>query len=808
MFLLFTGVNADAQCLVPQNLSTSNVTSTGARLNWASTAADSFLVRYNEAGSTVYFYKTVKPGTSINTTISGLYPNITYQWQVRTWCNRGISGAYQTTPASFTTLNQSVACVPPNLTTTTAINPNGATFSWSNLITADSFMVRYNVRNTTSYVWVKMPGSQRTLTVTGLLPNTSYDWAVRCICASAPSQAYSATNTFTTLSTTCGTPDAALFTSSQITSSTATVGWRSLTGAISYNVRYAVRSSGNWLAATSTTTSRALSGLQPSTWYEFQVQAVCSDGAGYWSASGIFQTSSSTLSITRGPYLQQANTNSIFIRWRTNNPSDARVRYGTSATNLNLTTSNNTLLTEHIIQLNQLTPNTKYFYSVGTSTTTLQGDTGNYFFTHPAVGSTGPVRIWATGDFGLNTSSQRAVRDSYRNFTGNTHTNVWLWLGDNAYNDGTDAEYQTKVFEQYPFQFKKWVAWPSSGNHDLYSANSALQTGPYYDNFTMPKAGEVGGVPSGTEAYYSFNYANIHFVCLESYSAAFRSSTGAMATWLNSDLTSNTQRWTIVYFHHPPYSKGSHNSDTETELIQMRQNIMPILEAKKVDLVLSGHSHSYERSMLLRGHFGMESTFNASTMAVNSGSGASPSVYTKTAPNYFGTVYAVVGVSGQLGSTSSGYPHNAMFTSSVSNLGSAVIDVQGDQLSFRFLTSAGTIWDQFTIQKSGSPAPFAAQPAHSVNDYPASDIFDIALYPNPILADAAVEFRLSKDARVRLEVLDLNGRIVYDQSSEQELPAGHHRLPLNLSDVDLPKGIYLLRVSSAGSAEARRFLLQ
>ena len=54
-----------------------------------------------------------------------------------------------------------------------------------------------------------------------------------------------------------------------------------------------------------------------------------------------------------------------------------------------------------------------------------------------------------------------------------------------------------------------------------------------------------------------------------------------MATWLTNDLNANTQRWTIVYFHHPPYSKGSHNSDTETELIEMRQNIMPILEAKK-----------------------------------------------------------------------------------------------------------------------------------------------------------------------------------------------------------------------------------
>lgn len=192
------------------------------------------------------------------------------------------------------------------------------------------------------------------------------------------------------------------------------------------------------------------------------------------------------------------------------------MRYGTSSSSLNLSVSNSTQLTEHVIELTGLARDMSNFHPVGTSTTTLQGDTGNYFYTHPAVGSTGAVRIWATGDFGVNTSNQRAVRDSYRNYTGSTHTNVWLWLGDNAYNDGTDSEYQTNVFNQYPYQFKKWVVWPSSGNHDLHTANSALQTGPYYDNFTMPKAGEVGGVASGTEAYYSFNYANIHFVCLES----------------------------------------------------------------------------------------------------------------------------------------------------------------------------------------------------------------------------------------------------------------------------------------------------
>lgn len=794
-----------AVCNVPAGLSTTNITNTGAKLNWATTAADSFLVRYYISGTTNYLYKTVKPGTSVNTTLTGLYPNTLYYWQVRTWCSNGTSGSYQTTPASFTTLNQSVSCVVPNLTVTGMITANTAAISWNTLVTADSFQVRYNVKNTTNYVWLKVPGSAHSMTITGLLPNTQYEWCVRCICASSPSQAYSAAVSFTTLSSSCGTADVYYFSSTSITSNSATVGWRAVSGATSYNIRYAVRYSGNWVTVSSTTVSKALSALASSTWYEFQVQSVCSSGAGTWSSSGIFQTLSGVLAVTRGPYLQLSTTSSIYIRWRTNNASDTKVKYGTSATNLNLAVSNSSSTTEHIIQIVGLAANTKYYYSVGTTTTTLQGDTGNYFITNPAVGSTGPVRIWAFGDFGVASNAQKQVRDAYRNYSGTTHTNVWLWLGDNAYSDGTDNEYQNNVFNMYPYQFKKFVVWPTSGNHDLHTANATNQTGPYFDNFTMPKNGEAGGLASGTEAYYSFNYANIHFISLESYDAAFRATNGAMATWLTNDLNANTQRWTIVYFHHPPYSKGSHNSDNEIELMEMRANIMPILEGKKVDLVMAGHSHSYERSMLLRGHYGVESTFNASTMAVNSGSGIYPSSYLKTAPNYYGTVYLVCGVGGQVGATTTGYPHNAMYTSSVANYGSMVIDVQGDRLDAKFLTSAGTIWDQFTIQKTGTPSPSFRTSAGMDMNVPIAD--PMTIFPNPVHDELTIEYNLTKASKVRIDVMDLSGRLVFEVAETMDQPEGRNQVHFPVRDANLPKGIYMLRLVTDDDIQSRRLII-
>ena len=55
-----------------------------------------------------------------------------------------------------------------------------------------------------------------------------------------------------------------------------------------------------------------------------------------------------------------------------------------------------------------------------------------------------------------------------------------------------------------------------------------------------------------------------------------------MLTWFELDLADTTQDWIIAYWHHPPYSKGSHDSDNpiglDPELVEMRENVVPILE--------------------------------------------------------------------------------------------------------------------------------------------------------------------------------------------------------------------------------------
>lgn len=410
--------------------------------------------------------------------------------------------------------------------------------------------------------------------------------------------------------------------------------------------------------------------------------------------------------VVRGPYLQSASSDSITVRWRTDTATDSRVQYGTSPGSLTFPATNATATTEHVVKLTGLSPNTKYFYNVGSSSAVQAGDATYFFETSPTAGTAVPTRIWVIGDAGTGSSGQAAVYNAYRNYTGSTYTDFWMMLGDNAYNSGTDAEYQANMFNVYPEMMRQSPLWATIGNHDGTSADSATQTGPYYDIHTFPKNGEAGGVASGTEAYYSFNYGNIHVIVLDSNETS-RSTTGAMMNWMKADLANVTATWLVAIWHHPPYTKGSHNSDTETNLIEMRQNFLPILENYGVDLVLTGHSHSYERSRFIDGHYGLSSTYNSS-FAINGGSGRvdGTGAYTKTASMpHSGAVYSVVGASGQVSGGTLNHP--AMFLS-LNELGSMVIDVSGQTMDIKYLNNNGTVRDYFTISKNTTPTLPAA----------------------------------------------------------------------------------------------------
>jgi PKD repeat protein len=419
--------------------------------------------------------------------------------------------------------------------------------------------------------------------------------------------------------------------------------------------------------------------------------------------------------ITRGPYLQKANENSITFRWRTDIACDSKIFYGTDSLNLANNVVSGDLVTEHTVVLSGLQAATKYFYGLGNSTGIIQVGYDNYFITSPQSGTPGKYRFWVTGDCGTGYAEQLQVLNQYINYTGNTPTNGWLLLGDNAYTGGFDNEYTTNFFTPYQGSImKKTPLWPVPGNHD-YDNNGTNQNThavPYYNIFDLPSQAECGGVASNTEAFYSYDYGNIHFLALDSYgkennATRLYDTTGAQVQWIKNDLAANTKPWVIAYWHHPPYTMGSHNSDTEGELVSIRSNFIRILERMGVDLVMCGHSHAYERTKLMKEHYGLEPTFNASINNLSNSSGKydgsnNSCTYLKdTLHNSLkGAVYVVSGSAGKFGGTSAGYPHNAMEYSNVSNPGSVILDFDDNRLDVKWLCGDGVIRDQFTMMKN------------------------------------------------------------------------------------------------------------
>ncbi len=288
-----------------------------------------------------------------------------------------------------------------------------------------------------------------------------------------------------------------------------------------------------------------------------------------------------------------------------------------------------------------------------------------------------------------------------KKFLGDRKLDGYIHVGDMAYGSGTDKEFSRNFFPMYADTLRNTVCWGSMGNHEGGSSKGETGIGPYYDAYVLPSMAEAGGAPSGTETYYSFDYGNVHFICLNSHDLD-RSPTAAMAQWLKADLEKTKADWLVAFFHHPPYTKGSHDSDQERQLIEMRENIMPILESGGVDVVFTGHSHIYERSMLIDGAYVTPSTNKG--VVLDDGDGdpreGGDGSYKKSsglAPNN-GVIQVVAGHGG----TGLRRKANHVLMSKIIVMhGSVILETKDNKLTLEMINYNGAVVDHCVIEKGG-----------------------------------------------------------------------------------------------------------
>jgi hypothetical protein len=137
----------------------------------------------------------------------------------------------------------------------------------------------------------------------------------------------------------------------------------------------------------------------------------------------------------------------------------------------------------------------------------------------------------------------------------------------------------------------------------------------------------------------------------------------------------------------------------------MREHIMPILEDGGVDIVFTGHSHIYERSMLIDGAYATPTTAEGVVLDDGDGDPRGDGAYRKSdgLRPHEGTVVIVTGHGGTGLSRIGTVPimRRVIFPEH----GSVIVDVKGDTATAIMLNSKGKQRDLFRIVKRGRVTP-------------------------------------------------------------------------------------------------------
>lgn len=323
------------------------------------------------------------------------------------------------------------------------------------------------------------------------------------------------------------------------------------------------------------------------------------------------------------PYLQPGNIGKLFkeekvIIWETDSvPGQFTATYfkknngkaeSARVQRVELRLNNKTTLLYRAV-LKKLEFDSEYEYTISLNGTTIRA---SEFKTRTKTEST---KFAVIGDFGDGSKAQLKVAAQLKQYT----PDLVVTTGDNVYSRGRRAEYLKKFFPYYNDSVSLLERIPFYmivGNHDVRSNN--LDKDPdglayfYYSDLplnapraenTLPLEGNEerknAFVKSVRPRYpgmlnYSFDHGNVHLTCLDA-NMYVNPLDPSIVEWLREDIGGSKATWKVVVYHHPPFnSSRAHYDDQYMRLLS------PVLEQLKVDLVLNGHVHNYQRTLPLK----------------------------------------------------------------------------------------------------------------------------------------------------------------------------------------------------------------
>jgi len=285
-------------------------------------------------------------------------------------------------------------------------------------------------------------------------------------------------------------------------------------------------------------------------------------------------------------YIQKPNENSVTVAWRTTTPGISTIKWGTDSLNLFDSIVSTNSIRKHVFEISGLQANTKYFYQTKTESIFLSEI--DYFRT-AKQNSLNHFSFLHYGDCGYNNTVQHDIARLMEA----ENSDFGIVAGDVDQNKGDN--YDEIFFGVYRDILKNSCHFTCIGNHDTYADDAKT----YLDDFYLPSNN-----PENSERYYSYTWGNAKFICLDS-NIPYTEGTDQY-NWLIEELKCNDKQWLFTFFHHPPWT-NAWSADYNLPFFEyfrykgnedMRTSLVPLFEKYKVDFVLNGHSHCYQRGEL------------------------------------------------------------------------------------------------------------------------------------------------------------------------------------------------------------------
>jgi hypothetical protein len=296
------------------------------------------------------------------------------------------------------------------------------------------------------------------------------------------------------------------------------------------------------------------------------------------------------------PYLQDMRPDQVTVMWETSAPSDAAVQLDTGIRvgypvwhSFSEKSQDRNI---HQVDLTSLKPNTEHRYRIISGHQTSRVYT---FRTAPA--DTQPFTFLVWGD---NRSDIRMCERVCQRMAEEDAALV-VSSGDVVTRGANWSEWIDEYLVPMRHYAHKWPSYIGLGNHEHGGFGDFPPIEPFEYYFKHPLTS-----PDSTIYWFSFDYANAHFVFIDPLKFHTETKDGvttireddAQFLWLKRDLAENQGKhdWTFVTFHEPPYSEGWAGGYYDGEPF-LRESAVPLFEKYGVDIVFSGHTHDYERGL-------------------------------------------------------------------------------------------------------------------------------------------------------------------------------------------------------------------